>query len=121
MCFNACFYEIIRKDARPIRNCRADYTKNFRHILPRQIEASRYSVPVCVFRNGPDGEKHIIFKNYRMKTYTSKSAKDNDDNGSVWESFIEYLNTVYYEGASESLDPELVQFEYSAFLSCYGN
>ena len=56
-----------------------------------------------------------------METYTSKSAKDNDDNGSVWDSFIEYLNTVYYEGASESLDPELIQFEYSAFLSCYGN
>jgi len=56
-----------------------------------------------------------------MKTYTSKSAKDNDDNGSVWESFTEYLNAVYYEGASESLDPELIQFEYSAYLSCYGN
>ena len=56
-----------------------------------------------------------------MKTYTSKSAKGNQDNSSVWESFTEYLNTVYYEGASESLDPELIQFEYSAFLSCYGN
>ncbi len=55
-----------------------------------------------------------------MKTYTSKSAKDDQSNSSVWESFTEYLNTVYYEGASESLDPELIQFEYSAFLSCYG-
>ena len=56
-----------------------------------------------------------------MKSYTSKSAKDNQDNSSVWESFTEYLNTVYYEGASESLDPELISFEYAVYLSCYGS
>ena len=56
-----------------------------------------------------------------MKTYTLKSAKDNQDNSSVWESFTEYLNSVYFEGASESLDPELISFEYAAYLSSYGN
>jgi hypothetical protein len=69
----------------------------------------------------PTAKGHIIIKNYRMKTYTSKSAKDNQDNSSVWEAFTEFLNSVYFEGASESLDPELIQFEYAAYLSCYGN
>ena len=56
-----------------------------------------------------------------MKTYTSKSAKDNQDNSSVWESFTEYLNSVYFEGAAEILEEELIKFEYAAYLSCYGN
>lgn len=56
-----------------------------------------------------------------MKTYTSKSAKVNQDNSSVWEAFTEYLNSVYFEGAAETLETELVEFEYAAYLSCYGN
>ena len=56
-----------------------------------------------------------------MKTYTSKSAKDNQDNSSVWEAFTEYLNSVYFEGAAETLEEELIKFEYAAYLSCYGN
>jgi hypothetical protein len=56
-----------------------------------------------------------------MKTYTSKSAKDNQDNSSVWEAFTEYLNSVYFEGAEETLEEELVKFEYAAYLSSYGN
>jgi len=56
-----------------------------------------------------------------MKTYTSKSAKQDQDNNSVYEAFVEYLNSVYFEGAAETLDKELINFEYAAYLSCYGN
>lgn len=42
-----------------------------------------------------------------MKTYTSKSAKDNQDNSSVWEAFTEYLNSVYFEGAAETLEVKI--------------
>jgi hypothetical protein len=31
------------------------------------------------------------------------------------------MNSVYFEGAAEMLDKELVCFEYVAYLSCYGN
>jgi|GEM_PF-1442684 len=39
----------------------------------------------------------------------------------LWEEFIQYLDTIYFEGAAELLDKELVSFEYNAYLSCYGN
>jgi len=49
-----------------------------------------------------------------MRTYTLKSAKDNQDNSSVWEAFTEYLNSVYFEGAAETLEEELIKFEFAA-------
>ncbi len=55
-----------------------------------------------------------------MKTYTSKSAQKDQDNSSVYEAFVEYLNSVYFEGAAETLDRELVRFEYETYLSYYG-
>jgi hypothetical protein len=54
-----------------------------------------------------------------MKTYTSKSAQQDQDNNSMYEAFVEYLNSVYSEGAAEDLDQELINFEYQAYLSCY--
>jgi hypothetical protein len=56
-----------------------------------------------------------------MKTYTSKSTKQDQDKTNVYEAFVEYLNSVYFEGAAEILDEELINFEYAAYLSCYGN
>jgi hypothetical protein len=56
-----------------------------------------------------------------MKTYSLKSAAKNQDTYIVWDAFVDYLETVYFEGAVENLDQELVNFEYEAYKSCYGN
>jgi len=56
-----------------------------------------------------------------MKTYSLKSAAKNQDTNTVWDAFVDYLETVYFEGAVEDLDQELVNFEYEAYKSCYGN
>jgi hypothetical protein len=56
-----------------------------------------------------------------MKTYTSKSSAAEQEANTVWEAFVSYLETVYFEGAAEELDRELVNFEFEAYKSCYGN
>jgi hypothetical protein len=56
-----------------------------------------------------------------MKTYTLKSATKNQETNVVWDAFVDYLETVYFEGAAEDLDQELVNFEYEAYKSSYGN
>ena len=54
-----------------------------------------------------------------MKTYTLKSVAKNQETNTVWALFIEYLETVYFEGAADELDKELVEFEYKSYKSCY--
>jgi hypothetical protein len=57
-----------------------------------------------------------------MKTYSLKSAaQDQENTSTVWEAFVSYLESVYFEGAAETLEPELVNFEYQTYKSCYGN
>jgi hypothetical protein len=54
-----------------------------------------------------------------MKTYTLRSAAKNQETNTVWDAFVEYLETVYFESAAEELDKELVEFEYESYKSCY--
>jgi hypothetical protein len=54
-----------------------------------------------------------------MKTITLKSAAKNQETNTVWDAFVEYLETVYFEGAANELDKELVEFEYQSYKSCY--
>jgi len=57
-----------------------------------------------------------------MKTYRLKSAAvDQENSTNLWEAFVNYLESVYFEGAAELLGKELVSFEYNAYLSCCGN
>ncbi|KKU32233.1 MAG: hypothetical protein UX45_C0021G0005 [Candidatus Uhrbacteria bacterium GW2011_GWF2_46_218] len=57
-----------------------------------------------------------------MKTYRLKSAAEVQENSTnLWEAFVTYLDSVYFEGAAELLDKELVSFEYNAYISCYGS
>ena len=90
------------------------------HPVGELIEPLYSSSSLCISSHSLK-DRHTIFKNYRMKTYTSKSAKQDQDNTSVYEAFVEYLNSVYFEGAAETLDKELINFEYAAYISCYGN
>lgn len=34
----------------------------------------------------------------------------------IWESFVSYLESIYFEGAVELLDKELICFEYNDFI-----
>ncbi len=44
-----------------------------------------------------------------------------DLNFEVQDGFTEYINEVYFEGASESITPELLEFEYEQFCKMYNN
>jgi len=53
-----------------------------------------------------------------MKTYKLKSAAvDQENRQNLWEAFVTYLDSVYFEGAAELLDQELISFEYNQFVS----
>lgn len=57
-----------------------------------------------------------------MKTYRKNTAaEDQEKRQNIWEAFTQYLDSIYFEGAAELLDQELISFEYNAYISCYGN
>lgn len=37
----------------------------------------------------------------------------------LWENFIEYMNQLYFDGATELLEKELVAFEYNQFVEIF--
>jgi hypothetical protein len=55
-----------------------------------------------------------------MKTYTLIKENDQERVNNLWESFIEYLNQVYFEGAVEILDSKTVSFEYQQYAEMVG-
>ena len=58
------------------------------------------------------------FKNYRMKTIRLHSASvDQSTRQNLWDEFTQYLDSIYFDGASEVLDQELISFEYNQFIS----
>jgi hypothetical protein len=56
-----------------------------------------------------------------MKTKHINTAADNENRQNLWEAFTQYLDSIYFEGAADLLDQELISFEYNAYISCYGN
>ena len=53
-----------------------------------------------------------------MKTIRLKSASDNQPTRqNLWDDFVQHLESIYFEGAAELLDKELVSFEYNQFIS----
>jgi hypothetical protein len=53
-----------------------------------------------------------------MNTYTAHTASENTEN-QVWENFVEYLETIYFDGAAEMLNKELVAFEYHQYRETF--
>lgn len=53
-----------------------------------------------------------------MNTCTAHTANQNTEN-SVWENFVEYLDQIYFEGASELLEKELISFEYHQYRETF--
>jgi hypothetical protein len=93
--------------------------KDFPGISSFHFIAFRYSSSSLCISAHPHKNGHTIFKNYRMKTYTLRSAAKNQETNTVWDAFVEYLETVHFESAAEELDKELVGFEYESYKSCY--
>lgn len=53
-----------------------------------------------------------------MNTYTTHTALNNTKN-LAWENFVEYLETIYFDGAAEILNKELLAFEYHQFQETF--
>ena len=52
-----------------------------------------------------------------MKTFKLTKAAEQETRSNLWDEFTQYLDSIYFEGAAELLDKELVSFEYHEFLS----
>ncbi len=52
--------------------------------------------------------------------FTSTVPQQQQNNQpSLWDAFINYLDTTYFPGASETLETKLIAFEYEQFKNCY--
>lgn len=54
--------------------------------------------------------KSTIYKNIK---------KELNEKTTLWDAFVNYLDSAYFPGASEMLDTKLIAFEYEAFKNCY--
>lgn len=55
-----------------------------------------------------------------MKSYSYKnSKKEQTEKTILWDAFENYLETIYFPGASEMLDSQTIAFEYETFKACY--
>lgn len=50
-----------------------------------------------------------------MKTYDLQSPAINQKPSEVWDEFVNYLESIYFEGAAELLDTKLIAFEYNDY------
>jgi hypothetical protein len=57
-----------------------------------------------------------------MKSTSYKnSRKELNEKTNLWDAFVNYLDSTYFPGASETLDTQLIAFEYEAFKNCYAS
>lgn len=55
-----------------------------------------------------------------MKSLTLKnSSRELTEKTNIWDAFTSYLESIYFPGALEVLDKQLVAFEYEQFKNCY--
>lgn len=52
-----------------------------------------------------------------MKTIRLSKAAEQETRQNLWEEFTQYLDSIYFEGALEVLDKELISFEYNQYVS----
>jgi len=51
-----------------------------------------------------------------MKSYSLKTSRQElNEKTSLWDAFTNYMDNIYFPGASELLDTKLIAFEYEAF------
>lgn len=54
-----------------------------------------------------------------MTITTKKQKEERINETNSYEAFLIHIDSIYYEGASEVLEPELLSFEYSNFKESY--
>ena len=55
-----------------------------------------------------------------MKSYSYKNSRQElNEKTSLWDAFLSHLESVYFPGASELLDKQLIAFEYEIFRDIY--
>jgi hypothetical protein len=54
-----------------------------------------------------------------MKSYRYRISLEEKQRTSIWDAFVNHLDTTYFPGAAELLDTKLIAFEYDAFKNCY--
>ena len=50
-----------------------------------------------------------------MKSKSYTNSNEFNEKTSLWDAFTNYLDTIYFPGASELLDAKLIAFEYESF------
>lgn len=79
-------------------------------------------VPPCTIGILQLWDKVIILKINIMKSTSYQNIrKDLNETTTLWDAFVNYLESTYFPGASEILDTKTICFEYEAFKSCYSN
>ena len=55
-----------------------------------------------------------------MKSTSYKNRREEEKTRTnLWDAFVNHLEITYFPGASETLDTQLIAFEYEAFKNCY--
>ena len=54
-----------------------------------------------------------------MKSYSQNNSNNETKKQNLWEAFVSHLESTYFPGASETLESQLIAFEYEQFCSCY--
>lgn len=62
----------------------------------------------------------IILKVNSMKSYSQNNSNNpNNEPCKDWDAFVDYLENVYFDGADETLEMQVVAFEYQQFKSYF--
>ena len=57
-----------------------------------------------------------------MKSTSYKNSREEEKTRTnLWDAFVNHLEMTYFPGASETLDTQLIAFEYESFKNCYAS
>ena len=54
-----------------------------------------------------------------MKIYIKRKEKEEETKMNLWDAFTNHLDSIYFPGATDSLDKKTLAFEYENFKACY--
>jgi hypothetical protein len=54
-----------------------------------------------------------------MKIYIKRKEKEEETKMNLWDAFTNHLDSIYFPGATDSLDKQTLAFEYENFKACY--
>ncbi|NQU52176.1 MAG: hypothetical protein HQ522_06510 [Bacteroidetes bacterium] len=54
-----------------------------------------------------------------MRVYTKKQQEEISTETNIYDAFVQHLDSIYFPGASEVLNTELIVFEYDSYKESY--